>query len=455
MREFSKIQSLNFQKEISISTSGLIFYGLPMTAGGMMSFLVGNYLMKYSTDILLIAPGIMGIIFFISRLWDALNDPICGYLSDHTQRKGERRKAWIRYSIVPVVIFFYMLWNLPGFLSDNGKALWMGVSVIIFFTALTALYVPHYSLGAELSSEYHQRNRIFGFRALAENIGNFLGVGVMTALTLAPKPREQASWLFFLICIFSIALTYLMLAKVKERGTNEFKAKSKIFSSFKDVFKNRHARIILAVGFASQLGAAIIMGMTLYYAEYVILKPEMASLFIGVFMAAATVSIPLWLFISKKIGKKSLWISAKLILGFGFIQTYLLKKGDHNHLLALCLILGMAAGCVLILHPSMLADTIDYDESESGERKEGVYFSVFTFINKSAMGVSGVLIGALLQFSGFKPNVSQTETVKQAMSALYAFGPGICFLLGALVLTSYKLDEKTHKALRAKIDKNL
>jgi sugar (glycoside-pentoside-hexuronide) transporter len=442
-------------KTKQIPFSFLFFYSLPMVGGGMMNMLIGNYLMKYSTDVLLIAPGMMGLIFFISRIWDAVNDPICGYLSDHSRPRMGRRKSWIFFSMVPTSLSFYMLWNPPQNLDSATLPIWLGLNILIFFTSITALYVPHYSLGAELSGEYFQRNRIYGFRALAENIGNFMGIGAMTLITLTVHIRHDIPRYVLAISLLSALLTILMIWKTREPEAEKFHAKGRILPSFINVIQNPNARIILAVGFLSQMGAAVIMGMALYFAEYILLRPQKGPIFIGVFMIAATLSIPLWIKISKKFEKKNLWLGAKLFLGTGFGLTFFLGPGDDIPMIIICLILGIAAGSVLILNPSMLADTIDFDEFMSGERKEGVYFSVFTFMNKSAMGLSAVVIGFILQLSGFKPNQDQVESAQTAIRFLNAIIPLLCFLGGAFILSFYKFNRKEHALIQDQIRKGL
>jgi GPH family glycoside/pentoside/hexuronide:cation symporter len=169
-------------------------------------------------------------------------------------------------------------------------------------------------------------------------------------------------------------------------------------------------------------------------------------------MGGATLSIPVWIHFSKKIEKKPLWLFAKITIGTGFALTFLLGPKDVLPMIIICIILGLIAGCILILNPSMLADTIDYDQFVSGERKEGVYFSVFTFLNKSAMGLSAVLIGGVLQFSGFVPNVIQDDESRLGIKLLTGIFPMLCFFLGAFFLSSYKFNKREQDRIKSKLD---
>ncbi|MDH5718783.1 MAG: glycoside-pentoside-hexuronide (GPH):cation symporter [Spirochaetia bacterium] len=422
-----------------LSSKKITVYSLPILTGGMMSFLTGNFLMKYATDVLLISPAVMGIIFLISRIWDAVNDPLCGFLSDHTQSQFGRRKSWILFSSLPIAFFFIMMWQPPDLLNEWQKNLWMGFSVILFFTALTALYIPHYSLGAELSPDFFEHNRVYGWRAVFENIGSFSAIGVILFLSSTNDPKNNSFIIMIILSLTSILLSFYMVFNLKDTEQKTKPVKSNFKHEFTDVLKNPHAKILLSVGFFSQTAASLAMASSLYYSEYILDNKEAGGYIIALFMLSATLFIPLWIFIAKKTGKKKLWIISQLSLGIGFLILFFLSKDQINFILTLAFLLGAFAGCIMVINPSMLADVIDYDHKKTGERKEGIYFSIFTFINKSAMGVSGFVIGTALSMASFIPSVKQTIISSYTIKTLFTLGPMICFFCGAFILSFYKL----------------
>lgn len=420
----------------------VIWYSLPMIAGGMMSFLISNYLMKYSTDRLGISAAVMGSLFFISRIWDAVNDPFVGFMSDKTGSatgpvRG-RRKIWILISAVPLSLLFVFLWLPPGSLSNQLKIIWVGAGMILFFTALTGLYVPHYSLGAELAVNRDENNRIYGIRALFENIGNFIAVPVIAIVTAATLPAQAV---FIVIGLFALLSVLVMVRKVDEPDKKNT-GTIKLTEAFSNVFTNRRAAVVLTAGFFSQFAATSIMIFALYYAHYILMNESYGSLIIGIFMLTATLSIPLWIFFSKKRSKRKLWISAKAVLTVFFIVPFFVDRGSNQINLfiiaGVALVSGAAAGLVLIMNPSMLADTIRFDRDLSGSSREGAYFSVFTFINKSSMGVAGMVSGWLLAFGGFVPNAGQSDSALTAIKAGFSLVPAAAFSLGIIALLFYR-----------------
>ncbi len=178
-------------------------YGAPGVGAGYMFLLLSLYVMKFSTDVLLIAPAVMGVIFSISRVWDAVADPIVGYLSDRTKHPMGRRRIWMLASVIPTCATFVMLFSPPATMGTFGLSMWMAVGVIGFYSAITLFAVPHLSLGAELTTNYHERSRLFGLRHAAFTLGSILALASMqifiNAEAKGPEAtRAAAEWISWL-----------------------------------------------------------------------------------------------------------------------------------------------------------------------------------------------------------------------------------------------------------------
>lgn len=417
-----------------------------------MFFLVSLYLMKFATDELLISPASMGVIFFISRLWDAVTDPLAGYFSDRTNLKSGRRRPWMLASIVPICLTFYMMWNPPADFDRTGTLIWMGVSVVLFYTAMTAFSVPHTSLGAELSDNYHERTKIFGLRHMIWNTGSLLALIAMHLLIVGENVRELAHYISILVGMVTAALICWMFFKIKERPEFRNRGEKNPFVAFGDVFKNKYARILLAVFFVESIGGATIGILTPYVAEYIVGRPEKTVVYILLYMIPSVFSVPLWLPLSRRVGKKNMWIFSMIVTGLGFGSMFFLKEGSDTLISVLAVICGLGAGSGAVVAPSIQADVIDYDEYRSGKRKEGAYFATWNFAFKSATGLTLMVTGFALSFSGFVPNVEQTEEAKFALLVLYALFPLTCYLCAALIFTRFGLDENEYRNIRSALD---
>jgi len=438
------------QGDLPLST--IVYYNLPTVGVGFMFFIVALYLMKFATDELLISPAAMGVIFGISRIWDAVTDPLAGYYSDRTNLKSGRRRPWILASLVPVGFTFYMMWNPPESLGSTGNVIWMGIAVVLFYTAMTAFSVPHSSLGAELSKNYHERTKIFGLRHMMWNSGSLLALVAMHLLITGEDVREIAFYISIIAGAATAILIFWMFVNISERSEFQGRGESDPFVAFSDVFRNKHARILLIGFLVESVGGATIGILTPYVAEYIVGRPEKTVIYILLYLIPSVFSVPLWLPLSRRMGKKNMWIFSMLVTGLGFGGMFFLTEGSDILISVLAVICGLGAGSGAVVAPSIQADVIDYDEFQSGKRKEGAYFATWNFVFKSATGLTLMLTGFVLSYAGFVPNVEQSDDSKQALLVLYALFPLVCYLAAALVFTRFSLDEKAYKKIRAALD---
>ncbi|MEJ6592597.1 MAG: MFS transporter [SAR86 cluster bacterium] len=436
-------------------------YGAPGVGAGYMYLLIGLYIMKFSTDVLLIAPAVMGTIFGISRVWDAVSDPLVGYMSDRTRHPLGRRRLWLLLSIVPISGTFIMVFSPPASLHGTELIAWMAVGVIGFYSAATIFIVPHMSLGAELTPNYHERSRLYGLRHAAFTIGSILALVSMQLLINAERVseaavRQTAFELSALAALVTAGLILYAVVKLRERPDYQGRVNASPFGAFKDVWRNHHARLVLAVSFIENIGSAVIGILTLYVAQYVVGRPELAALIILSYMIPSTLSVPLWIPLSRRFGKIRLWMFSMMLTGVSFGGMFSLPWLEPDIRLVvifgLAVFAGLAAGCGGTIAPSVQSDIIDYDEYMTGERKEGSYFAAFNFVHKSATGVMILITGYVLQFSGFVPNQLQTMNVQVSMVFLYGLLPLICYCIGAALFSRFTLDEATHQQMRDEMD---
>ena len=436
-------------------------YGAPGIGAGYMYLLINLYIMKFSTDVLLIAPAIMGTIFGVSRVWDAVSDPLVGYLSDRTKNSLGRRRLWLLISIVPVSLGFIMVFSPPTYLDGIALIAWMALGVIGFYSAMTIFIVPHMSLGAELTPNYHERSRLYGLRHAAFTIGSILALVSMQLLINAESRGEEEvrRVAFELSAIASLGTALLIgyaVIRLRERPEFQGRVNESPFGAFKDVWKNRHARLVLIVSFIESTGSATIGLLTLYVAQYIVGRPGLAAVFILCYMIPSTVSVPMWIPLSKRFGKVRLWMFSMALTGLSFGGMFMLPFVDMELRVPIIVVLaafaGLAAGCGGTVAPSIQSDIIDYDEYMTGERKEGSYFAAFNFVHKSAIGFMVVLTGYVLQFSGFVPNQEQTMTVQVSIAFLYGMVPLICYAIGTVLFSRFTLDETAYDKMRAEVD---
>ena len=440
--------------EIPPLSWGAIFdYVAPTLGLGCMFLLSAIYLLKYATDVLGMPAAAMGTILFFGRaLWDAIADPIAGYLSDRTSTRFGRRRPWLFLSVFPLSLGFVLLWSPPRDASPGFLIAWMAAMVVLFYTSSTAYVIPHTALGAELTDSYHDRTRIFGGRHVLWTLGSFLAVAGLAALERASDKRTTVFWLAVGASALATLATFWTVARLRERPEFQGRGATRPYAALRDVMRNPHARLLLIVFGIESLGGATIAVLTQYVAEYVVKRPELGAPAIAVYMLASLLFVPLWLPLSRRFGKKALWLASMVLTAGSFGAMIFLSENSVRLLMVLAFLAGTAASCGAMMGPSIQADVIDWDEHATGERKEGSYFAAWNFVFKIANGLTIWLTGLVLQFSGYVPNVEQTGQVKLVILALYGLFPMACYGIGAALFARFRLDAAGYAEIRSELD---
>jgi GPH family glycoside/pentoside/hexuronide:cation symporter len=428
----------------------LLCYAPPAFALGAPLFYVQFYLLKFATDVLLLAPAAIGLLFALGRLWDATIDPIIGPWSDRTHTRLGRRRPFMAGAIPLVALTFLMLWTPPATLSPALATLWVGVGLFGFYTAFSMYGIPHFALGAELVEGYHDRSRVYGVRNAAFMLGLVPAFAGLQLVNNASDPRAAATTV---AVGAALAMTAILLVplRVGERADFQRRETSSSLRAMGDVLRNPHARRILCVQFIDSLGLGVLGVLGPYLAQYVIKRPDLIAALPGVYTGCLLASIPLWVMASRRFGKREVWLVAMVGVAISFGATVAAGENDVALIVGLLVLAGLFGGCGGPIGASMLADVIDADELATRQRKEGAYTSAFTFAFQVGSGLSVALVGLALDLSGFRPNVEQTPLAAWTMRGLFAGVPLSMMLLGALVLRGYSLDQREHDRIRAQL----
>ncbi len=460
-----KNQSITGQENLSVSsvgvagaeklTTGVIWaYSIPRIGFGIMGLLFGTYLMKFSTDVLLIAPAAMGALIAASRIWDGVSDPLAGYLSDRTHSRFGRRRIWLFMSSVPMSLGLIMIWSPPTSLEGVMLIAWMGLALFVYETASTAFFVPHGALGVELTPNYHERTRLYGYSHMIGALGSLLG---LISLYLMDSAEDKRFWAIILSSIAGFCICAMVLGStfvLPERADFQNRGSENPFRSFTDVFRNKHARLLLIVYAIETFGGATIGLLVSYIVAYVIpmenVPVDSSVFFISVlvfYFVPQFAFAPLWIKLSTYTGKKNLWAASMWISALVFVG-YFFALNSYIMIWLLTFILGTSGGIGAVVAPAISADIIDYDEYLTGERKEGTYYAVWNMVRKGAASLTAIITGFVLQWVGFEPNVEQTETTKIVFRSLFALMPAGGYMIGALVFTRFSFNEKEHSDVR-------
>ena len=430
----------------------LLSWGPPVIGLSSALFFLQFFFLNFATDVLLIAPAIVGGLFAAGRLWDAISDPIVGTRSDRTQTRLGRRRPWMLAGVPLLLLFTWMIWVPPAALSGGALIAWVAVALFGFYTAFTIYQVPHQSLGSELTTDYHDRNRIFGVQSASFSGGMVFAFGAMQYVMNAPEPRAAATNATILLCVFAGLVLLIPPIRMRERAEYQGRGATSPLRAMKDVIRNPNARRLLAVQFVMMVGISVVGLLSPFLLKYVLKRPDLIGPLPAAFLVFSIGSIPIWVRLSRRFGKRNTWTASLVLSGLAFGCMSFAGEGDVALLATLLPIAGFATGCGGMVSASMLADVIDGDELETGERKEGAYNAAYGFALKVANAFMILTTSLALQALGFEPNVEQTDTVKIGLRLLYGALPFVMFLAAAVVLRGFRLDEAEHARIRQALD---
>ncbi len=440
------------QRPDRLTGSALFGYGVATTPVMYSYVLILIMYMKYAAVELGASTAAVGTIFLLAKVWDAVTDPAVGSLSDRTRHRLGRRRPWIAASAPLLAGFSIMAWSPPSALEGTALIAWITVAVFGFYTAYTAFEVPHLSLGAELSLDGAERNRLFAVRQFLKTLGPLsAGLAGTAIIAMGVGPTRTMS-----IVVGGITLV-MILGGIRllppERVEFQGRGGQNPFLAIRDVISNRHARLLLLVVFIDAIGTGGIGVLTPFVVHYVVGREDLIPALLGVNMIATLGAIPLWLWLGRHFEKRHMMMLSMLgsALGYGLIT--LVGPGNWQIIAISGLIAGTASSCPNVLGYTLKSEIVDCDEHATGERKEGAYFAGWSFATKLAAGIMMGVVGWALEWSGFDGEAeTQSELVNTTMIVLMGGFPLVCYLVGAALFSRFSLTESEHARIRIELD---
>lgn len=443
-----------------------IGYGLGNFSAGVALQVVGAYLVFYSTAILGIPGSLVGIAVSIGIVWDAITDPIMGYLSDITRLKTlGRRHLYLLIGGIGISITNFLLWNISNTLQTSAKFTLLLIDLLAIKTFMTIFVTPYTALGAELSNDYNERTSIQSIKTIFFLVGlssvSVLGMYFFFHSSdefpigqLNPQAyKDMALFSSIVIFIFAIACflatkKYIpILNRTIKKDTSKFHI-TNLFKSFKAVLCNKTFRYVAFAYMFNNLASALLSNIGLHVFTYTfMLNSQQIAIIVGVQFLTSIMSQPIWTYISKKLDKKPTMILGLVICivaSFSFIILVLIKDliiGRMDYFLPFAVLLGFGIGGLFTLPLSMIADIIDMDELYTGKRSEGTFYGCLTLFYKLSQSIALFAIGFLLDIVNFDSNLQyQSESTVVTLGLILGIGSIFSFTMAFISLIKYNLN---------------
>ena len=433
----------------------VLAYGAPSFASVAIAIVMGIHLPVFYSDTVLVPLGAIALVKAVVRAFDAVTDLPTGWLSDRTRTRWGRRRPWIAVGAPIAGVAFWLLFSPPAGLEGTAAIGWLGVTYALFYLGHTAYIIPHYGLGAELTEDYHERSRIFGWREGFVIMGTLVAAIVPPLLSEVLGGERAAFAAFGSVTALALVLLYWnLVAHVRERSDYVERPANPLVPGIRRALRNRVFRIVLAVHVVQAITAGIPPVIAPYFIKYV-LMPENPGALLGLYLAAyfgsGLLTLPGWLRLARVKGKRFAWLASMVPGFFGLLGMMFLGPGDQDIAIGLAVLAGSGFGPAVFLVQSILADVIDYDELHTGLRREAQYTAFWSFLQKFAVIPSASIPLAVLGAAGFVPNVVQTESVQWTIRIIFGAAPAVIAVVAFLIALRYPLTQEMHEAIRAGI----
>lgn len=432
-----------------------LFYGAGELVVGIRMASLNTVLFPFYTDVALLTPALVGTAIALGRVWDGVNDPITGWLSDRTRTRFGRRRPFLGAMIVPLVLCFALLWRPPA--GTTGEVFAYLVGALFLLDVFFGFYAtPYLALGAELSTDYAERARVVSVRAMFHNVGLLIGggafLGIAATLGGGHAGYATASLVLAGIMLIGGVTAFLGTREPAVAAPDERATFRGLLADLKATLRLRSFRIIVAGSAIAICGSSINQAFAFYVFRDAFGAETRAGLVIAVYLLAATVSFPFWAAAAARFGKNLAfavclcWSVVGLSLSPMIDQTWPLAG-----VLAFIVVAGIGVGGYM-LPLAIVADVFDEDELESGRRREGAFFGVWTLAMKLA-GAAGIAIaGVLLPWLGYVPGAAQqTPEAIRAMKLAWGPLPAAFFVLTVVVVRRFPLTQERVHAIQAEL----
>jgi GPH family glycoside/pentoside/hexuronide:cation symporter len=421
---------------------------LPLT---FVVALLSTYFLKFGTEALSVAPGALGFVFGLSRVWEGIASPLVGFLSDRTRSRLGRRRSWMLGASLPAALSIAMVWAPPGGLTPRALLAWITFGLFAFATAMPCLDVPRGALPAELSPRSIDRTRLFAANGVATAVSSLLaltlGIGL---LRTSSEPRGAARLLALVLSLMTLLCVGWAIAGLHEPPENLGRGARSPFGAWGQVLRNPHQQRILLARFLQELPMGSMSVLAPFAFQYTIGRPELTEAYMLAFFVPHLVSVPCWVRLTRRFRKVDLWIASRVISVLGYVVLCAVieraRTGGASTaaLLISPILLGIGMGCDMVVPSAIGAEVIDHDELVSGERKEGVYTAIGGLVTKIASAFGIALAGFALQWAGLAAGGALDGRVDAVMLWAMAIVPGLCVAAAVLPLLRFGLTEHEH-----------
>ncbi|MDR1879655.1 MAG: glycoside-pentoside-hexuronide (GPH):cation symporter [Tannerellaceae bacterium] len=442
-----------------VSLREKIAYGLGDAASSIFWKLFTVYLLFFYTDVFGLEASLAGTMFFITRIWNALLDPVVGVMADRTETRWGKFRPYLLYLAIPFGIMGVVTFTVPA-LSPAGKVVYAYVSYSLMMAVYSLINVPYAALLGVISPASGVRTALSSYRMIFAFAGSLVVlllieplVGLFGGGGSGGAGGQAFGWQMGVGVFAAVAagLFFLCFRWTTERVRPVEAQKPSLRQDLRGLLGDRAWWLLLAAGAATLAFHSVRDGAVVYYFKYVVsgscgvdlpftaIPLTLTTLYLVIGQGANIVGIILVNPLSKRIGKKNSFLLAMLFATAFNVAFFFMGEGDIVPIMCLQALISLCAGVVAPLLWAMCADVADHAEWKTGRRATGLIFSSVSMSQKVGWSIGGALTGWLLAYYGFQANTTQTDAVLYGIRLMLSFFPAMATLLAAAFICRYPL----------------
>lgn len=415
----------------------------------MFGTIIGTWLSFFYIDTLGFNARAVGVAMVIYSIWNAVNDPIMGYVSDHTRSRWGRRMPYVLFGALPLGLTFIFIFAPPtaSLTTPAAQILYYTLSLCVYDFFFTTVLLNWEAVVPDMYPKEKDRGRIIGIAQVADVLG-----GVVASLAIQPV-FEKYGWTAMAILFGAIGGVVMLLTVlgIRENPKHQEAQPLNFWKSFGQTFRSKSFVICVCSVFCIETARLLLMASAPYYAKYVFPDVDMAAMVItSVVFVSALVFTPLAIFVSNRRGAKFTYIASLIIFaaaacGFFFIRTFAVA-------VAFSVLLGAGVTGGLLMPKLLYTEIIDEDQTVTGLRREGAYYGIQAFIIRFASGIEALILSGVMAASGYVEGAAQQAAgAADGFRISMSFVPAALIAAGIAVISRYPLVGERLAAVKAKI----
>ena len=428
---------------MKLSIKEKLGYSFGEFAGSSLWQTMMFFLPAFYTDVFLLPATATATLFVVVRIFDALNDPIIGAIADRTNSRWGKFRPYVLWGAFPLGITTVLMFTTPD-MDDAGKLTYAYITYFLLLVFYTLVMVPFNSLVGVISPNPDERTSIASYKfVFAYGAGLVVQGLLIPAVERLGEGDEARGYQLAMTGLAAICIVALFVAfrSTRERVKPDPKVNSSLKADLGDIFSNRPWLILFASSIIFLIYIGTRSAAVMYYFEYYVGRKDLA----GIFMVSGTIAVLLGVlptkFLSKRIGKRNLFIIVLAVIVGSLIVNYFARPEDLVLIFATQIIFSLASGPTMPLLWSMLADTADYSEWKNGRRATGLVYSAATMAQKTGVAIGAALMLGVIGKFGYVANVAQTPESLAGIKLTMTIIPAIIALGGLCLLFFYNLTD--------------